>query len=299
MLRSTNLIFLLVLHNSIYSNIDFSLCLLYRKGNQKKKYGGEKMFRIHFHLRKATNSLAQRNNYRILSTIPPKTDHNELDDAEDMDDESMKHITKRWVQKWVYGLNLCPWSEKVLKEKKLRIILNRTAEEKAISELVESEAKLLAPPTAPHSTTLIILPSILSFDDFLDMSGKVESYLEKKGLSDDVQVASFHPLYQFENSEFEDVENYTSRSPFPMLHLLRVDDVSDAIESGEHDPEIVTQKNVYLMQKLGLEKVEEIHYAIIEEALEEEMKDRDNDDELNAVEEPVADDSIHPEVPKV
>lgn len=177
----------------------------------------------------------------------------------------MEGVVRHWAVQWVQKLGLCPWAGQVLIKDRMRIItIDHDPEQatglRAIEQLVLDECKLLIPtedappPVGKPQTTLIILPQLIQFEDYLDLHAHLEGLLEDKQLSEHIQLASFHPLYQFAATLPEDVENYTNRSPYPLLHLLRVDQVADAVEQvGNTDK--IWQRNISLMKSLGLTKV--------------------------------------------
>ena len=152
-------------------------------------------------------------------------------------------ITKRWVDRVVIGKRLCPWARQVYEsDDKMRIsVLPQysfqdwsSADARRSARLtaeVLNEAKALAHPLLSGHTTLLILPNFApdSFEDYLSLSEGVDMALVEARLHRDIQLATFHPLYRFAGSSKTDPANYTNRAPFPVLHLLRVDDVSAAI----------------------------------------------------------------------
>jgi uncharacterized protein len=161
--------------------------------------------------------------------------------------------TKLWVERFVIGLNLCPFARHPFRMDKIKyLVFDGDNQEKLTERLVMEVNYLLETPPSVLETTLIILPDMLAdFDEYLDyleISEFILSELELEGL---VQVASFHPDYQFDGTEPDDAENYTNRSPFPILHLLREDSVERAIEAF---PEVgdIPARNIETMKNLGL-----------------------------------------------
>lgn len=175
-------------------------------------------------------------------------------------DHEIIRITKNWVQCFVYGLNLCPFSGGVIKS--MKITVNRKDIRKSNTESIDlcndilREAQYLIDGKAP--TTLIVLPEFNeNFDNFLELCNVIESLLEENKLDHRIQVASFHPLYVFADSDEDDVENYTNRAPHSIIHLLLVDEVSKAI-NAYGDTKSIYQNNMKLMRKLGIDKIKKM-----------------------------------------
>lgn len=170
--------------------------------------------------------------------------------------EQIIETTKLWLDRFVIGLNLCPFAKHPFKNDKIRYIVFEGKDLEKLTETLLKEANDLIE-TAPSvlETTLIILPTILDefeeYLDFVEMSEFIFAEVELEGV---IQLASFHPDYQFDDTEITDVENYTNRSPFPMLHLLREDSITRAVDAY---PEVgdIPENNIETMNKLGLTRV--------------------------------------------
>ncbi len=164
--------------------------------------------------------------------------------------------TKVWLEKVVIGLNLCPFAKHPFKSDKIRYVVHQGTDLNKLSEILVAELQYLAAADAVDlETTLIIIADTLSdFEDYwnyVDFSEQVVEELDYEGV---IQVASFHPLYQFAGTAKDDVENYTNRSPYPMLHLLKESSVSWAVDNFPNVDEI-PDTNIQTMKNLGLEKV--------------------------------------------
>jgi uncharacterized protein len=165
--------------------------------------------------------------------------------------------TRAWLEKIVIGLNLCPFAKAVHVKNQVRFVVSRARNSDALLEDLERELKFLAE-TDPEKvdTTLLIHPEVLQdfldYNDFLDVCDSVVEELELDGV---LQVASFHPQYQFADTEFDDVSNFTNRSPYPTLHLLREDSVTLAVETFP-DVDSIYRKNIVTLQRLGREHTE-------------------------------------------
>ena len=165
--------------------------------------------------------------------------------------------TRRWLEDFVIGLNLCPFAEKPYKAGKVRLRVSRAVRPELLRDDLLQELDLLAgESTADLETTLLIHPGVLQrfvdFNGFLDV---VDDCLKEKGLEGLIQVASFHPEYQFLGSQVGDVSNASNRSPYPMLHLLREESVSEALDRYLGDPREIPRRNVRLLDELGWDGV--------------------------------------------
>ena len=174
---------------------------------------------------------------------------------------STKHyidLTKNWLEKLVIGLNLCPFAKLPFNQNRIRYVVE-SGDKEALMQTFLSELALLTEKTDKEvETTLIIHPNVLTdFYDYLDFVAEADEQIDDSGLRGTIQVASFHPDYQFAGTNPEDVENYTNRSPFPMLHLIREDSIEKALEHYP-DPEMIPERNIETMKRLGLEGVQQI-----------------------------------------
>ena len=162
--------------------------------------------------------------------------------------------TRRWLERAVIGLNLCPFAKAVHAKGQVRFVhSDATTAEALLAQL--GEELLLLRDTDPEQvdTTLLVHPQVLGdFLDYNDFLDQAEALLESLGLEGVLQVASFHPHYQFAGTFPDDVENRTNRSPHPTLHLLREDSVSRAVEAYP-DPDAIVDRNVATMERLGLD----------------------------------------------
>ena len=160
--------------------------------------------------------------------------------------------TRRWLDRAVIGLNLCPFAKAVVSKGQVRMVLSEARDEAALlAGLGEELVRLRDTPAAELDTTLIVHPHVLGdfldYNDFLDTADRL---VEELGLEGVLQVASFHPAYQFAGTDPDDIANHTNRSPWPTLHLLREDSVSRAVEAFP-DPDEIVERNVQTLEKLG------------------------------------------------
>ncbi len=159
---------------------------------------------------------------------------------------------QHWLTKAVIGLNLCPFAKAPWVKDQIRFTVSLADNVEALRNVLIAELQLLAAtPIEEVETTLIIHPLILTdffdYNDFLDVADDVLQTFELDGV---IQVASFHPDYQFAGTSADAPENNTNRSPFPMLHLLREQSIEQALESGQDADAIVT-RNIATMNQLG------------------------------------------------
>ena len=162
--------------------------------------------------------------------------------------------TRAWVNRAVIGLNLCPFAKAVEVKRQIRYVVTEAASPEALRESLIAEIhRLLATPPAEIETTLLIHPrtltDFLGYNDFLAVA---EATLAELGGEGVLQVASFHPQYQFAGTSTEDVANATNRSPYPTLHLLREESVSRAVATFPNT-ESIFETNIRTMQALGAE----------------------------------------------
>lgn len=164
-------------------------------------------------------------------------------------------ITKdmvRWLERAVIGLNLCPFAKAVYVKNQVRLVVSHARHADDLLEELDKELDLLvATPAEQIDTTLLIHPTL--FDDFLDFNDFLEiaeGVVDEHGLDGVVQLASFHPKFQFEGTEPEDIGNFTNRAPFAILHLLREDSVARAVEAFP-EADAIFDVNIQTLEKLG------------------------------------------------
>ena len=166
--------------------------------------------------------------------------------------ETVISRTERWIECAVIGLNLCPFAKAVHIKRQIRYVVSMATTPEALADELVRELEFLAEANAEAvDTTLLIHPHVLQdfldFNDFLDVADGIVDELELDGI---LQVASFHPQFQFENTEMDDITNYTNRSPYPTLHLLREDSVDRAVAAFPEELAI-SDVNRVTLEKLG------------------------------------------------
>jgi len=162
--------------------------------------------------------------------------------------------TQVWLERAVIGLNLCPFAKSVFVKKQIRYALTAaTTADELLAEL-ENELKLLAATEpAELDTTLLIHPQAMT--DFLDFHfflGEVDALIRNLGYEGVFQIASLHPQYEFAGSDPDDIANFTNRSPYPTLHLLRESSIDRAVAAFP-DAADIFERNIETMERLGHE----------------------------------------------
>jgi hypothetical protein len=166
-------------------------------------------------------------------------------------------VVRRWVEELVVGLYLCPFAGHELLRNRVRFFVTEAATEEQLLAALETELALLND-DASVATTLLIHPDVLQdfldYNQFLDAAERLLVHLELEGV---YQVASFHPYYQFAGTAVDDAENFTNRSPYPLLHILREESLALRI-AAYPDVEQIPVRNIEQMKRLGREKLQSI-----------------------------------------
>jgi uncharacterized protein len=173
----------------------------------------------------------------------------------EISDDTVLADTRHWIEKAVIGLNLCPFARSVYVKNQVRIVVSRARHLDAFLDELDRELDLLqATPAEEIDTTLLVHPTLFpDFEVFNDFQNVVDDVVAEHELEGIIQVASFHPQFQFEGTTPEDVTNCTNRAPHPTLHLLREDSVERAIESDAGDAEKIVDRNLQTLRDLGAE----------------------------------------------
>jgi hypothetical protein len=159
--------------------------------------------------------------------------------------------TQQWLERAVIGLNLCPFAKAVHTRGKIRSVHSQAVDEHGVMLELIGELKHLAETSADDvDTTLIVIPHLFAeFEDFNDFLGEAEDELWVQGFEGVFQLASFHPRYQFADTQVTDAQNNTNRSPYPTLHILREASVDVAVAAM--DTESIYLTNIATMSQLG------------------------------------------------
>ena len=171
--------------------------------------------------------------------------------------------TEVWLEKAVIGLNLCPFAKAVHVKKQIRYVVSAAATPEELLEELLAELRLLQDTDAGQiETTLLIHPYVFGdFLDFNDFFDTVDIAVSEPEFDDEFQVATLHPQYQFAGTQPDDIENYTNRSPYPTLHLLREASVDKVVEAFS-DADQIPERNIATMEKLGHEGWEKLGLEI-------------------------------------
>lgn len=174
-----------------------------------------------------------------------------------MTPEHIIDITRKWVETFVVGLNLCPFAKKELVNERVRFVVAEANTEEDLLKALAQELNLLAADDAIE-TTMLIHPSVLrNFEDYNQFLSLVDALISEMDFEGVFQVASFHPDYQFGGTQPDDAENYTNRSPYPILHILREESLERAIEHHSAIDQIPV-RNIALMKEMGSERLKEL-----------------------------------------
>jgi len=186
------------------------------------------------------------------------------------DIETIIARTRCWIERVVVELNLCPFARKPYEGGQVRYVVSAAERPEDLLEDVQRELELLRTTDAAEvETTVLIHPYVLNdFLDYNEFLGSVDALIEEGGYAGEFQVASLHPDYQFAGTEADDAENYTNRSPYPILHLLREEGLARAI-AGYARPDKIPERNIRTLEKLGAARMREI--------LDECMRIEDNE----------------------
>jgi hypothetical protein len=167
-------------------------------------------------------------------------------------DDPCVAATRHWLERAVIGLNLCPFAKAVHAKGQVRYVVSRADTPEALLEDLRAELQWLAAADPQQTdTTLLIHPHVLGdFLDFNDFLALADQAVQDLGLEGELQVASFHPDYQFAGTDADDITNYTNRSPYPTLHLLREASIDRAVEAFP-EPEAIYEANMATLRRLG------------------------------------------------
>jgi len=162
--------------------------------------------------------------------------------------------TRDWLERAVIGLNLCPFAKAGHVKNQIRYVVSAATTPEALQAELAAELRfLVAADPQEVDTTLLIHPQVLQdfldYNDFLDV---VDATVDETGVDGELQVASFHPDYQFGGTDADDIENFTNRSPYPTLHLIREASIDRAVEAFP-EAEDIYEANMATMRKLGIE----------------------------------------------
>ncbi|SFU24523.1 DUF1415 domain-containing protein [Paraburkholderia aspalathi] len=161
--------------------------------------------------------------------------------------------TRHWLTQAVIGLNLCPFAKAVHVKEQIRYAVSDAVDMEGVLADLETEIQALVAANPDEvDTTLLVIPGALgNFLDYNDCLFFAERMIKQLRLEGIIQIASFHPHYQFEDSQPDDIENYTNRAPYPILHLLREESIERAVQAFP-DAEAIYERNQETLRRIGL-----------------------------------------------
>ncbi|AWI75323.1 MAG: DUF1415 domain-containing protein [Betaproteobacteria bacterium HGW-Betaproteobacteria-13] len=167
-------------------------------------------------------------------------------------DQQIISDVRQWLDDVVIGLNLCPFAAKPRAEDRVRICVSHATTDEALLDDMQAELERLSDtPASELETTVLAIPDMLSdFEDYNQFLDLVDLWLQQFGWEGELQVASFHPDYQFADTEADDAGNLTNRSPWPLLHMIREESLEHALAHFP-DPEGIPERNVLRMEQLS------------------------------------------------
>lgn len=171
-----------------------------------------------------------------------------------MDNDSIIAAVHQWVERLVIGYNLCPFAKRELVRNRVRFVVSQAQDEEQLLVDLENELTLLGAEEGIE-TTLLITPQVLQdFYDFNQFLGRADQRVAQLKLKGVFQIANFHPDYQFGGTEPDDAENYSNKSPYPVLHLLREASLDQAIENYP-DAESIPERNIEQLEQMGSDQL--------------------------------------------
>lgn len=171
-----------------------------------------------------------------------------------MDKNDIVKATKNWVENVVIDLNLCPFAKKEFLRNSIRFEVSEAKTEQELLFKLIKELELISE-NKEIETTLLIHPYILEkFEDYIQFLALADDLLVQMEYEGVFQIASFHPQYQFAETNIDSAENYTNRSPFPMVHILREESLERAIENYPNT-QLIPEENIKKMNEMGVDKM--------------------------------------------
>ncbi|KTD52291.1 hypothetical protein Lqui_1135 [Legionella quinlivanii] len=165
--------------------------------------------------------------------------------------------TKRWIETFIIPLNLCPFAKREMKKQTVRFQIVEVDNMAEALQCLLDELHLLETKQMIETSFLIFPQQFEDFFHYLELLERGELLIQQEELEGIFQLASFHPDYYFSDTSSDDVTNFTNRSPYPMLHILREESLEKAID-GYGDTESIPVNNIRLLRKLGLDTVKKI-----------------------------------------
>jgi hypothetical protein len=170
------------------------------------------------------------------------------------DDSLVISRTQRWLAHAVVGLNLCPFAKSVMVKGQVHVAVTQATGWGELLQALEQEVDaLLASPVEQRDTTLLIAPQAMpDFFEFNGFMGEAERLLDRRGLDSVLQLAHFHPQFEFAGADANDIAHFTNRTPYPTLHLLRADSIARAVQAFP-DASAIYDTNIATLRRMGPE----------------------------------------------
>ena len=177
--------------------------------------------------------------------------------------EATERKTRAWLADVVVGLNLCPFARPVVGSDALRIEVSQASDQEGIARALVNEIAVIQNASeADVATTLVVFPNALAeFETYLEFLDNAELLLQEMNLRGVLQLASFHPDYQFAGEPIDATSHFTNRAPFPIIHILREAMVTRALE-GFPNPEEIPKRNILTLEGLGHERIQAMLTAL-------------------------------------
>ena len=171
--------------------------------------------------------------------------------------------TLRWIKDFVVGLNLCPFARPLLVSDALRVSVCEATNNRGVARVLLDEMELIQKVSeAEIATTLVVFPNALQgFNSYLAFLDSAQQLLEEMDLVGALQLASFHPNYKFAGEPEDSASHYTNRAPFPMIHLLRENMLTRALDTFPN-PEQIPEQNIQTLEDLGLDGIQQMLIAL-------------------------------------
>lgn len=171
-----------------------------------------------------------------------------------MTEQTIISATQKWLTSFIIAYNICPFASREQQNDSIRYRVAHAVDMENALEVLMDECALLDADSTVATSLLIFAKCFADFDDYLDLLAIAEQLLSESGYDGIYQLASFHPNYCFEGSDEQDAANYTNRSPYPMLHIIRETSLSAAL-ANYPDPEAIPERNIRHTRELGIEKL--------------------------------------------
>jgi uncharacterized protein len=170
--------------------------------------------------------------------------------------------TNKWIKSVVIDCNFCPFAAKALLKKTVRYVIKENVDIKETLIALKEELEYLDTDNEVETSFIILPTDFLEFDDYLELVNKAEKFINKEGYEGVYQIASFHPDYCFAGEDENDAANFTNRSIYPMLHILREESLTKAL-SLYPNPELIPENNIHFARKKGLQYMQLLRAACI------------------------------------